>query len=134
MLLGGFGFLSRLHGLSIDALVEVEVVLADGTIAIVNEKEKPGMMIRALKHNWRLIKCRFVLGDQRGRNCVWNRDKICCKGISSPGRICGKSCLVSMTPARRADIHKNVIFQQLPTDYRSISFQTHPRLFERSTT
>lgn len=45
MLLGGFGFLSRLHGLSIDALVEVEVVLADGTIAIVNEKEKPGMVI-----------------------------------------------------------------------------------------
>ena len=45
MLLGGFGFLSRLHGLSIDALVEVEMVLADGTIAIVNEKENPGMVI-----------------------------------------------------------------------------------------
>lgn len=49
MLLGGFGFLSRLHGLSIDALVEVEVVLADGTIAIVNEKEKPGMVIRGIE-------------------------------------------------------------------------------------
>jgi FAD/FMN-containing dehydrogenase len=42
MLLGGFGFLSRLHGLSIDSLVEAEVVLADGRIAIVNEKEHEG--------------------------------------------------------------------------------------------
>ena len=42
MILGGFGFLSRLHGLSIDNLVEVEVVLADGRIVIVNEDEHPG--------------------------------------------------------------------------------------------
>jgi FAD/FMN-containing dehydrogenase len=45
MLQGGFGFLSRLYGLSIDALVEVEVILSDGTIAIVNEKENPGIVI-----------------------------------------------------------------------------------------
>lgn len=43
MLLGGFGFLSRLHGLSIDNLVEAEVVLADGRIVIVNEKEHPDL-------------------------------------------------------------------------------------------
>lgn len=43
MLLGGFGFLSRLHGLSIDNLVEVEMVLADGRIVIVNEKELPDL-------------------------------------------------------------------------------------------
>jgi FAD/FMN-containing dehydrogenase len=42
MILGGFGFLSRLHGLSIDNLVEAEVVLADGSIVIVSEKEHPG--------------------------------------------------------------------------------------------
>ena len=42
MLLGGFGFLSRLHGLSIDNLVEVEMVLADGSIVLVNENEHPG--------------------------------------------------------------------------------------------
>jgi FAD/FMN-containing dehydrogenase len=42
MVLGGFGFLSRLHGLSIDNLVEAEVVLADGTVVIVNEDEHPG--------------------------------------------------------------------------------------------
>ncbi|KAH8980746.1 hypothetical protein EDB86DRAFT_2813435 [Lactarius hatsudake] len=42
MLLGGFGFLSRLHGLSVDNLVEAEVVLADGRIVIVNEKEHQG--------------------------------------------------------------------------------------------
>jgi hypothetical protein len=42
MVLGGFGFLSRLHGLSIDNTVEVEMVLADGTVVIVNEDEHPG--------------------------------------------------------------------------------------------
>lgn len=42
MLLGGFGFLSRMHGLSIDNLVEVEMVLADGRVVIVNENEHPG--------------------------------------------------------------------------------------------
>ncbi|KAF9649484.1 hypothetical protein BDM02DRAFT_3113707 [Thelephora ganbajun] len=39
MMLGGFGFLSRLHGLSIDNIVEVEMVLADGTTIIANEDE-----------------------------------------------------------------------------------------------
>ncbi|KAI0316425.1 hypothetical protein OF83DRAFT_1126863 [Amylostereum chailletii] len=43
MLLGGFGFLSRLHGLSIDNLVEVEMVLADGRIVIVNKDEHPDL-------------------------------------------------------------------------------------------
>ena len=43
MLLGGFGFLSRLHGLSIDNLVEAEVVLADGSVAIANKDENPGL-------------------------------------------------------------------------------------------
>lgn len=44
MLLGGFGFLSRLHGLSIDNLVEVEMVLADGSIIYVSEKEHAGSL------------------------------------------------------------------------------------------
>ncbi|KAF9262681.1 hypothetical protein L218DRAFT_903717 [Marasmius fiardii PR-910] len=39
MLLGGFGFLSRLRGLCIDNVVEVEMVLADGRIVIVNRHE-----------------------------------------------------------------------------------------------
>jgi FAD/FMN-containing dehydrogenase len=43
MLTGGFGFLSRLHGLSLDNLVEVEMVLADGRIVIVNANSHPGM-------------------------------------------------------------------------------------------
>ena len=49
MLLGGFGFLSRLHGLSIDNLVEVEMVLADGRIVIVSENEYPGKLDVQLK-------------------------------------------------------------------------------------
>ena len=44
MLLGGFGFLGRLHGLSIDNVVEMEMVLWDGRIVIVNEKEHPGIV------------------------------------------------------------------------------------------
>jgi hypothetical protein len=44
MLLGGFGFLSRLHGLSVDNLVEVEMVLADGRIVVVSENEHSGMV------------------------------------------------------------------------------------------
>ena len=42
LFLSGFGFLSRLHGLSVDNLVEVEMVLADGSIIIVSEEEHPG--------------------------------------------------------------------------------------------
>jgi len=45
MLLGGFGFLSRLHGLSVDNLVEVEMVLADGRIVVVNENEHSGIFL-----------------------------------------------------------------------------------------
>ncbi|KAG7091291.1 hypothetical protein E1B28_010338 [Marasmius oreades] len=43
MILGGFGFLSRLRGLSIDNVVELEMVLADGQIAIVNENNHPDL-------------------------------------------------------------------------------------------
>ncbi|OBZ69704.1 hypothetical protein A0H81_10189 [Grifola frondosa] len=41
MLLGGFGFLSRMYGLSIDNLVEVEMVLADGRIVVVSKEADP---------------------------------------------------------------------------------------------
>jgi FAD/FMN-containing dehydrogenase len=37
ILSGGYGFLARNYGLSIDQLLEVEVVLADGTVVIANE-------------------------------------------------------------------------------------------------
>ena len=43
MVLGGFGFQSRLRGLSIDNLVEAEMVLADGRIVTVNEQENPDL-------------------------------------------------------------------------------------------
>ena len=44
MLLSGFGFLSRLHGLSADNLVEAEMVLADGRIVTVSEDDDPGKL------------------------------------------------------------------------------------------
>lgn len=43
MLHAGFGFQSRLRGLSVDNIVEVEMVLADGRIVIVSKDENPGM-------------------------------------------------------------------------------------------
>lgn len=43
MILGGFGFLGRLHGLSSDNLVEAEVVLADGQIVVVSRDEHPDL-------------------------------------------------------------------------------------------
>lgn len=42
MILGGFGFQTRLRGLSVDSLVEVEMVLPDGRIVVVNEEENTG--------------------------------------------------------------------------------------------
>lgn len=66
MVLGGFGFLSRLHGLSIDNLVEAEVVLADGSIVIVNEKEYPGTFCRpALRRTLQQGKSRSLVGFAR---------------------------------------------------------------------
>ncbi|KAI0629552.1 hypothetical protein C8Q77DRAFT_1076036 [Trametes polyzona] len=41
MLLAGFGFISRMYGLSIDNVVEIEMVLADGQIVIVNVEKDP---------------------------------------------------------------------------------------------
>ena len=77
MLLGGFGFLSRLHGLSIDNLVEVEMVLADGRIVIVNEHEHPGERAppnTSLTLDFDVMcYCRSMVGAQRRwynpRNC-----------------------------------------------------------------
>ncbi|EJT97046.1 hypothetical protein DACRYDRAFT_102705 [Dacryopinax primogenitus] len=43
LLLAGFGFQSRMRGLSCDSLVEVEMVLADGRIVIVNENENANL-------------------------------------------------------------------------------------------
>ncbi|EPQ55404.1 hypothetical protein GLOTRDRAFT_116298 [Gloeophyllum trabeum ATCC 11539] len=43
MLLGGFGFISRLYGLSVDNVVEMEVVLADGTIVVADRDSHPDL-------------------------------------------------------------------------------------------
>lgn len=40
MTTGGFGYLSRAYGLSLDNVVEVELVLADGRVMILNESSK----------------------------------------------------------------------------------------------
>ncbi|KAK0532889.1 hypothetical protein OC835_003182 [Tilletia horrida] len=40
MTTGGFGYISRAYGLSLDNLVEVELVLADGRVVVLNEGSK----------------------------------------------------------------------------------------------
>ena len=45
MILAGFGFISRMHGLSVDNVVEVEMVLADGRIVVVNRDSDPGTYV-----------------------------------------------------------------------------------------
>ncbi|TFY56895.1 hypothetical protein EVJ58_g7357 [Rhodofomes roseus] len=43
LLLAGFGFISRMYGLSVDNVVEIEMVLADGRIVIVSEDSDPDL-------------------------------------------------------------------------------------------
>ncbi|KAH9935139.1 uncharacterized protein BXZ73DRAFT_100528 [Epithele typhae] len=43
MMLGGFGFVSRMHGLSVDNVVEVEMVLADGRVVVASEEGDPDL-------------------------------------------------------------------------------------------
>lgn len=40
VLAGGYGYLSKLHGMSVDNLVEIEVVLADGRIVVANDSNE----------------------------------------------------------------------------------------------
>lgn len=40
---GGVGYLSRLHGLTIDSLLAAEIVLADGTVLLVDEDSHPDL-------------------------------------------------------------------------------------------
>lgn len=98
MLLGGFGFLSRLHGLSIDSLVEAEVVLADGRIVIVNEKEHEGELpvqspvshACAYDEKWRPL-----VGFARQRSGSLRRNSLQGTSVSRPRRLCWKSDIVS---------------------------------------
>jgi len=80
MLLGGFGFLSRLYGLSIDNLVEVEMVLADGRIVIVNNDEYPGMFTSFYHRRSPSQFCaawnRFMVGPTRSWICIRRSDTL----------------------------------------------------------
>ncbi|KZT72357.1 hypothetical protein DAEQUDRAFT_32334 [Daedalea quercina L-15889] len=43
LLLAGFGFISRMYGLSVDNVVEIEMVLADGRVVVVSEDSDPDL-------------------------------------------------------------------------------------------
>lgn len=80
MLLGGFGFLGRLHGLSIDNLVEVEMVLADGRIVVVNENSYPGKpalpLFSQVQVSSHVLIHRSFVGSTRGWNNIGRRDSL----------------------------------------------------------
>ena len=96
MSLRWFGFLSRLHGLSIDDLVEVEVASADGRVVIVNEDEDPGVLETGTGGDSRLLMrarcCRSLVGNRRcwHTRCCY---QVHCKSIPRPCGVCGKSSL-----------------------------------------
>jgi hypothetical protein len=99
MLLGGFGFLSRLHGLSIDNLVEVEMVLADGRIVVVNENNYPGSLLPssdvASSVQTRLaFLFRSLVGRPRRWSVLRNCHSIQGESLPRPSCVCWKSHLV----------------------------------------
>jgi hypothetical protein len=49
MILGGFGFQSRMRGLSVDNLVEAEIVLADGRVLMISEHENSGARLHRMQ-------------------------------------------------------------------------------------
>jgi hypothetical protein len=105
MMLGGFGFLSRLHGLSIDALVEAEMVLADGSIVIVNETEHPGALCNDNQTAKRVYqdqktdriyeRVRSLVGITRSRPRVRYSHPLQGQSVSSSDRLRWESHIVS---------------------------------------
>lgn len=134
MLLGGFGFLSRLYGLAIDNLVEVEMVLADGKIVIVNEKEYPGKYsAHTTRSNSVLFICgRPLVGSSRCRSISWHCDQIQSQSIPCPCCLCREFTLV-----RRCLYSKehniNYITKPFSPRYSSLFNKTLPRLRQTGT-
>jgi hypothetical protein len=58
MILGGFGFQSRMRGLSVDNLVEAEIVLADGRVLMISEDENSGARLHGMQ-------CRVMFSHPR---------------------------------------------------------------------
>lgn len=54
---GGYGWLSGRRGLTVDCLLEVEIVLADGSIGIASETENPDLFwaVRGAGHSFGAI-------------------------------------------------------------------------------
>jgi hypothetical protein len=94
MLSGGFGFLSRLHGLSIDNLVEVEMVLADGRVVVVSENEYPGQFFYSTEFSSLTIR-RPLVGCPWRRNMLGNCYSLQSKSISCTCRLRREPRLVS---------------------------------------
>ena len=51
---GGFGYFARLHGATVDHVVEIEVVVADGRILVANADENPDLFwaLKGAGHNY----------------------------------------------------------------------------------
>jgi len=78
---GGVGYLSRKYGLTIDSIIEVEMVLADGSIVTVNKKENPDLYwaIRGGGGNFGIITSFLFKGHpvhtNYGGPTLWHIDK-----------------------------------------------------------
>ena len=131
MVLGGFGFLSRLHGLSIDNLVEVEMVLADGKIVIVNEDEHPGVFKMAPSGGSRFLTQTFGPRSLVGNQGCWPMLRCCYqihrKGVPCPCSICRKPSLVRDSSCPTTDKTDHPCYQQpVPQSDRPFVDQAFP--------
>lgn len=99
MLLAGFGFLSRMYGLSIDNVVEVEMVLADGRIVVLDKDTDPGEQESHSYHSCFGLKLnRSVVGHTRCWSSFRYRHQIQSHGVPDSGGIRRKSYLVRIDP------------------------------------
>ena len=76
---GGFGWLTRTHGLTVDNLVSADVVGADGTMRRASADREP----------------RPVLGAPRRRRQLRRRHRVRVRAAPDPGRRCWPACSCS---------------------------------------
>ena len=69
---GGYGWLSGRYGLTIDSLLQVEIVLADGSIQIANKDQNPDLFwaVRGAGHCFGVVS-EFVFQTHEQKNHIW---------------------------------------------------------------
>lgn len=74
---GGYGWLSGRYGLTIDSLLRVEIVLADGSIHVASKEKKPDLFwaVRGAGHCFGVVS-EFVFQTHEQKNHIWGGQMI----------------------------------------------------------